>query len=462
MRKMSLGQVAAITGGALHGNPQIVVHGVSTDTRTLQSGDLFCAIVGERVDAHTLVGEALAGGAVAALVSRPVSAPCVVVPEDADLDPVIIALGRLARIQRDLHMGTTVVGVTGSSGKTTTKDLIGQVLAHHGSTFAPAGSPNNELGLPLTILKAPDSVAFVVAEMGMRGVGHIAYLCGIARPTIGVVTNVGLAHVAEVGSIEAIARAKAELVMALPATGFAILNNDDERVRAMRFDAQAHVVTYGTREGSDVRADNVSVSSDGTTVFDLVHGQSRHVIALPLPGRHNVSNALAAAAVGITVGMTLLSVAEALEQLQQRSKWRMQTYEAPHGVTLINDAYNANPDSMAAAIATIASLPRRRWAVLGGMHELGDFAEEEHRRMGQLCVASGIDCVVGVGPLAEAVVRGARGARTAVWFPDIDGAANYLAARIEPGDVVLFKASRAEGLERLADAVAESLGGASA
>lgn len=458
MRKMSLGQIAAVVGGSLQGNANIVIHGVSTDTRTLRSGDLFCAIVGQRVDAHDLVGEALAAGAVAALVSRPVAAPCVVVAPATDLDSVIIALGQLARIQRELHPGTTVVGVTGSSGKTTTKDLIGQVLARHVPTYAPAGSPNNELGVPLTILKAPEAATAIVAEMGMRGVGHIAYLCGIAKPTIGVVTNVGLAHVGEVGSLEAIARAKAELVGALPATGFAILNNDDDRVRAMRFDTSAHVITFGMREGSDVRAENVASNVDGTTMFDLVHGTSRHVISLPLLGVHNVSNALAAAAVGLAMGMSLLEISEALEKLELRSKWRMESYDAGRGITLVNDAYNANPDSMAAALSTLAAMPRRRWAVLGGMHELGSVSVDEHVRVGQLCGQLGIDHVVGVGQMAADIVKGAKGARHAVWFPTFEAATNYLAAKVEPGDIVLFKASRAEAFEGLADLVAQSLG----
>lgn len=458
MRKMSLGQVAAVVGGTLHGNPSIVVHGVSTDTRTLQSGDMFCAIVGERVDAHDLVGEALAAGAVAALVSQPVAAPCVVVRPSEDLDPVIIALGQLARIQRELRMSTTVIGVTGSSGKTSTKDIIGQVLARHGATYAPAGSPNNELGLPLTILKAAEGATFIVSEMGMRGVGHIAYLCGIARPNIGVVTNVGLAHIGEVGSIEAIARAKAELVTSLPATGFAILNNDDDAVRAMRFDTPAHVVTFGMREGSDVRAENVSVNADGTSMFDLVHGASRHVISLPLLGVHNVSNALAAAAVGLAVGMSLLEISEALEKVESKSRWRMEPFEAGRGITLINDAYNANPDSMAAALRTLSGFRRGRWAVLGGMHELGPESDEYHVQVGRLAAELGIDHVVGVGELAAPIVKGAKTARHAVWFPTFDGAANYLAAKVQSGDIVLFKASRAERFDELADLVAQLLG----
>ena len=212
MRSLTLGQVATAVGGTLFGNPATVVRGISTDTRHITPGDLFCAIVGERTDPHLLVDQAMAAGASAVLASRPVDAPCVVVEADDDLDAVIIALGRLAGLVRDLRHDLTVVGVTGSSGKTTTKDIIGQVLAYHQPTYAPAGSPNNELGLPLTLLKTPDRATAVIAEMGMRGVGHIAYLCAIARPTIGVVTNVGLAHVGEVGSLDAIARAKAELV----------------------------------------------------------------------------------------------------------------------------------------------------------------------------------------------------------------------------------------------------------
>jgi UDP-N-acetylmuramoyl-tripeptide--D-alanyl-D-alanine ligase len=273
-----------------------------------------------------------------------------------------------------------------------------------------------------------------------------------------VVTNVGLAHVGEVGSLDAIARAKAELVTALPDTGFAILNNDDDLVRAMRFDSAAHVITYGEREGSIVRAENVSNTVSGTSTFDLVHGSDRHVIHLPLMGRHNVSNALAAAAVGIAVGMDLRLIAEALERVVTKSKWRMQVSRLSHGVTLINDAYNANPDSMAAALRTLADFPATRWAVLGGMRELGDLATSQHRAIGELTVELGIDHVICVGESARDIAAGAKSGRHTLWLPDFAAACNYIVAKVAPDDVLLLKASRSEGLEQLAQMIAEQLG----
>jgi UDP-N-acetylmuramoyl-tripeptide--D-alanyl-D-alanine ligase len=392
------------------------------------------------------------------LGSREVSAPCIVAPTADHIDPVVVALGRLARLQREYRSQLTVVGITGSSGKTTTKDIIGQVLAYHEPTYAPVGSPNNELGLPLTLLKAPDAAQVIVAEMGMRGVGHIAYLCGIAQPTIGVVTNVGQAHIGELGSIDAIARAKTELVTALPATGFAILNNDDERVRAMRFETVAHVITYGLREGSDVRGESVSVNVDGSSTFDIVHGNDRHTIHLPLLGLHNVSNALAAAATGIAAGMTLRVIAEALERVTSKSKWRMETTLLSNGATVINDAYNANPESMAAALVTLSGFPGSRWAVLGGMRELGETEADQHERIGAICADLGIDHVVCVGELGEQFMPGAKAGKHAVWFPDYELATNYIVAKLTGNDTVLVKASRSEGLERLAHLLIDQVG----
>lgn len=458
---MTLGQICAIVGGSLRGNASIVVSGISTDTRSIVPGDLFCAIVGERVDPHELVHDAMRAGAVACLVSSAVDVPSVITAPALELDPVIIALGRIARIQREGRPNTNMIGITGSSGKTTTKDIIGQVLGSHGPTFAPSGSPNNELGLPLTILRAPETADYVVLEMGMRGLGHIAYLCGIAKPNVGVVTNVGKAHIGEVGSIEAIARAKAELIDAIPATGFAILNNDDDFVRAMRFDTQAHVVTYGLREGSDVRGENIDVNVDGTTTFDLVHGNNRHVIHLPMLGKHNVSNALAAAATGLCMGMSLMGIAEALEHVVVTSKWRMETYEAKNDIMLINDAYNANPESMSAALHTLAGFPRTRgsWAVLGKMHELGSESEAEHRKIGELVTELKIDHLVGIGDSVAPMIQAAQraGHPHALLFSRFEVAAEYISTKAQREEIILFKASRSEGLEELAQMVAARL-----
>ncbi|MEI6405244.1 MAG: UDP-N-acetylmuramoyl-tripeptide--D-alanyl-D-alanine ligase [Actinomycetes bacterium] len=462
MRSFTLQHVASITGGTLFGDADIVITGVSTDTRTIQHGDLFCAIVGERVDAHDLISEAYERGAVAVLVSRVVAGSGVVVPLSPGLDPVIVALGHIARVQRETMSGTTFIGVTGSSGKTSTKDLIGQVLARHGATHAPAGSPNNELGLPLTILQAPDDTQFMVLEMGMRGAGHIEYLCDIARPTIGVVTNVGKAHIGELGSLAAIRDAKAELVTSLPGDGIAILNCDDANVLSMCDMTDAQVLTFGFHADSDVRAVDHMQQLDGTSTFELDYKGERRTVVLPLVGKHSVSNALAGAATGLSLGMSVDDVVSALHSLTTVSKWRMEIRELKNGITVINDAYNANPDSMSAALSALQSMShsRRSWAVLGVMRELGDESHAEHLALGRSTRDFDVDNVVVVGADAQAIYTGAleAGQVKAVWLPDIQIAADYIVSEVTPTDIVLFKASRSAGLEQLVHIVQDRLG----
>jgi UDP-N-acetylmuramoyl-tripeptide--D-alanyl-D-alanine ligase len=371
----------------------------------------------------------------------------------------VAALGRLAaEVHRRLTAGGLVtLGITGSSGKTSTKDLLGQVLAAAGPTVSPPGSYNNDIGLPLTVLSADAGTRFLVLEMGARGRGHIARLCAVAPPRIGVVLNVGSAHLGEFGSADAIAEAKGELVEALPAEGTAVLNADDPRVIGMAPRTRARVLTTGLGAGADVRAEDVALDDAARARFTLAAAGERHPVQLQVVGAHQVANALSAAAAALAAGMPAGAVAAALSAAGPRSRWRMEVARRADGVTVVNDAYNANPESMRAALAALAGLPAtRRVAVLGGMAELGPGAEEEHRRLGRDAVAAGVDLVVAVGADAVGIADGARAAglpagEGTVHVPDRAAARTLLTERVRPGDAVLVKASRAYGLELLAE-----------
>lgn len=468
MFDLTLGQVCEIVGGKLIGDPSIRLSGISIDSRNLNPGDLFAAIIGERVDGHDFAQQAAEAGVTASLTSREVTGDQVVVPPSPDaLDPVIHALAKLSAHVRGLMNGVEVIGVTGSSGKTSTKDMIGQVLSHAGITHAPAGSLNNELGLPLTLLSAPIDAKYLVAEMGMRGLGHITHLCNLAKPTIGVVSNVGQAHIGEVGSIEAIAKAKSELVTAIPTTGFVILNADDERVVAMRTLTKATVLTFGLSESADVRAENLQLTASGSYNFDLVFEDERIPTSIPILGEHNVANALAAAAVGLAAGMKVKDIARALTTLEQMSKWRMEVKQLPGNVTIINDAYNANPESMTAALQTLTAIPARgqTFAILGKMHELGEDSDAIHVQIAKLAVELDVTHVVAVGDLAKSYSLTSLASTAAngesseskpqesVWLPDFDQACDYIVKQVNSGDILLFKASRAEHFEVLAEQI---------
>ena len=464
MHELTLAQVAEITGGEVFGDPNLTVSSVATDSRQISARWLFAAIKGERVDGHEYVQQALENGAVASLVTHAVDGPHVLIQNiDTGLDSVILALGKLAAYDRERFSDINVIGVTGSSGKTSTKDIIGQVIAHRGLTQSPVGSPNNELGLPMTILNSDPRTQNLVLEMGMRGLGHIDYLCQIAKPTIAVVTNVGQAHIGEVGSVDAIAQAKSEIVNGLNAKNWAILNHDDPNVLAMRTKTQAQVITYGLSSEADVRAENVELTSQGTYEFDVHFDGDQAHVKLPLLGEHNVSNALAAIAVAKICGMGISEAADALSKVKLVSQWRMEKTELPSGVILINDAYNANPESMSAALRTLAGIaaPGHSWAVLGPMGELGDFAIEQHDGIGRLAVRLDISHLVVVGEKAKAMYLGALQEGSwdgeSVWFPDFSSACDYIVERVKNPDVVLFKASRAGQFEKLAHLVEVAL-----
>ncbi|SFK61556.1 UDP-N-acetylmuramoyl-tripeptide--D-alanyl-D-alanine ligase [Geodermatophilus ruber] len=455
MIRLTLDEIAAAVDGRVAGTASGAVTGtVTLDSRTVAPGDLFVAVAGERVDGHDFLGAAAAAGAVAALATRADGAlPCVLV------DDPVAALGRLAAAvhRRLTDGGLQTLAITGSSGKTSTKDLLGQVLATAGPTVSPPGSYNNDIGLPLTVLDADEDTRFLVLEMGARGPGHIARLCRVAPPRVGVVLNVGSAHLGEFGSADGIAAAKGELVEALPADGTAVLNADDPRVLGMAPRTRARVVATGRAAGADVRAEAVALDEAGRAHFTLAAAGETHPVALQVVGEHQVANALSAAGAALAAGMAPAAVAAGLAAAGPRSRWRMEVTRRDDGVTVINDAYNANPESMRAGLAALAGLPaRRRIAVLGAMAELGAGAAEEHRRLGRDAVAAGVALVVAVGSdavgIAEgAAAAGAREGEGTVHVPDRAAARELLTEVLVPGDVVLVKASRSYGLEVLAE-----------
>jgi UDP-N-acetylmuramoyl-tripeptide--D-alanyl-D-alanine ligase len=461
---LTLGEIAAIVDGRLHdADPGALVTGpVDFDSRKVTAGGLFLALPGEHVDGHDYVSAAIGQGAVAAVVTRAVQGPSI---EVADGFAALAALaGAVAR--RLPH--ATVIAVTGSSGKTSTKDLLVQLLGRLGPTVAPPGSFNNELGHPYTVLLADTDTRFLVLEASARGIGHIAFLAGIAPPRIGVVLNVGSAHLGEFGSRAAIAAAKGELVEALPraaAGGVAVLNADDPLVLAMAARTAARVVTVGLAAGADVRADEVVFDDLGRAGFTMHAAGGCAAVRLRLVGAQHVGNALAASAVALECGMALADIADALGQAVLVSRWRMELTERADGVLVINDAYNANPESMRAALEALASVARprrsrggRSFAVLGPMAELGDQGPTEHAALGRLAARLGLSRVIAVGeqarPISHAAALEGSWTGAASVVPHARTAIAVLREELRPGDVVLVKASRSAGLERVALAIA--------
>ncbi|GGY92516.1 UDP-N-acetylmuramoyl-tripeptide--D-alanyl-D-alanine ligase [Streptomyces nitrosporeus] len=464
MIALSLAEIAEIVGGRPHDMPDrsLVVTGpVVIDSREVRQGSLFAAFAGERVDGHDYASRAVEAGATAVLAARPVGVPAIVV------DDVVAALGALARTVVE-RLGATVVALTGSAGKTSTKDLVAQLLQHKAPTVWTPGSLNNEIGLPLTALSATAETRHLVLEMGARGVGHIHYLATLTPPKIGLVLNVGSAHLGEFGSREAIARAKGELVEALPADGVAVLNADDPLVRAMSSRTSARVVLFGEATDADVRGENVRLTDDGRPAFALHTPTGCSDVTLRLYGEHHVSNALAAAAVAHELGMSVTEIAEALSGAGTLSRWRMEVTERPDGVTVVNDAYNANPESMKAALRALAAMGKasraeggRTWAVLGQMAELGDASLAEHDAVGRLAVRLNVSKLVAVGGQEASWLQlgayneGSWGEES-VHVSDAQAAVDLLRSELRPGDVVLVKASRSVGLEKVALALLEN------
>ena len=463
MIPMPLRDVAVLTSGSLHpsstAGDALVDGSVVTDSRAAGPGSLYVARVGEHADGHAYVGAARDRGAVAALTSRVVEdLPCVVV------DDVQTAFGRLARGVIDRATSLTVVAVTGSSGKTSTKDLLAHVLGPAGETVAPVNSLNGEIGVPLTVCRVTPTTRFLVAEMGARGVGHLAYLTTIAPPDVAIVLNVGVAHLGEFGSKQAVAQAKGELVEALHPDGLAVLNADDPEVAKMRSRTRARVVTVGTSVGADIRAVDVRLDALGRPTFTVEAPAGTAEVALRLSGVHHVGNALAVVAAALECGLDLDPVAQSLSAARSVSRWRMEVHERPDGVTVVNDAYNANPDSMHAALDALRAIghgageSRRTWAVLGEMLELGDLSRTEHEQVGRWAAELGTDRLVVVGAGAAAVADGADSvAETTTEVTRVantDEAYDLLQSQLSPGDVVLLKSSRDAGLRWLGDRLA--------
>lgn len=467
MLELTAAEIARVVGGRLlAGRPEMRVVGVSTDSRTLQPGRLFVPLKGERLDGHRFLEEALEEGAAGALAEEDG-------PGRAELLRALLerrelwsraflvgvpgstwdAFHRLAAGHR-ARFQIPVVAVTGSNGKTTTKELVAQILASRWRTLRSPGNFNNDVGLPLTLLDLGPEFEALVVEMGMRGRGEIERLCQLAQPTAGIVTNVGPVHLARLGSIEAIAAAKAELVEALPGDGIAVLNGEDPLVRAMASRTQARVITYGLREG-DVSAKDLELGRDGAR-FHLVwrggQGEAAVPVQLPLLGRHNVVNGLAAAACALAMGLELDQVREALLRVQA-PKLRLERVEI-QGRSVINDAYNASPASMAAALEVLAQVASgRKGAVLGDMLELGSVAQEEHLQLGRRAARAGLAYLVVVGEHSGHVGQGAREAGMAADAIHVasgwEDAAQLLESLSQAGDTVLVKASRGLGLERV-------------
>jgi UDP-N-acetylmuramoyl-tripeptide--D-alanyl-D-alanine ligase len=449
MIPLRLSEIAAVVDGSLHGEDVLVTGPAYVDSRTPVADGLFVAVVGERTDGHEH-----AAGSHAVLGSRATTAPTVVVA-----DPVV-ALGRLARHVVD-RLDATVLAMTGSQGKTGTKDYLAAVLRTltvGDTVVATTANNNNELGVPLTVLRAGVDTTHVVVEMGARGVGHIDYLCSIAPPSIAAVLNVGTAHVGEFGGREQIARAKGEIVESLPTDGAAVLNADDPLVAAMAPRTGAPVLTFG--ESGDVSWHSVKLDLLGRPDFVLAHGGVEVPVQLAQTGAHQVQNAAAAAAMALAAGFALADVAEALAAAATASRWRMEVSERSDGLVVINDSYNANPDSMAAALEALASIGgaggRRTVAVLGEMRELGAEHDAGHRSVGATAARLGIDVVVVVGEPAVGIAEGASGSACEVIVTaGREEASAWVRQNAGPEDVVLVKASRGVALEWVADQLLE-------
>ncbi|ROS77209.1 UDP-N-acetylmuramoyl-tripeptide--D-alanyl-D-alanine ligase [Cellulomonas sp. PhB143] len=470
MIELSAAEVAAATGGRLalgqhaptDGTGVTVSGSVVVDSRLVEEGSLFVAVPGERVDGHDFAASAVGRGASLVLAERELDVPCVVV------DDVAVALGLLAKdVLARLRAANDVrvVAVTGSVGKTTTKDLLGALVGPQGPTVVPVGSFNNEIGLPLTVLRADDATRFLVLEMGADRVGNLTYLTSIAPPDVAVVLVVGHAHLGVFGGIEAVARAKGELVSGLAAGGTAVLNADDVRVSAMRALAPGPVRTFGTIPSADVRAQDVVMDRGSHASFTLRaladDGSALSApVTLGLVGEHHVTNAVAAAAAALELGVAFDDVAARLSGTAAASPHRMHVVERPDGVTVIDDSYNANPDSMRAALkalAVMAGRDRRSVAVLGEMRELGETSRAAHEEIGRLAVRLNVKLLVAVGAGAGglhdgATQEGSWGDET-VAVADTDTALALLRDELRPGDVVLVKASNGAGLWKVGDAL---------
>ena len=464
---LSLQDIATAIDGRLAKVPDataIVSGAVETDSRRVQHGGVFFALPGEVTDGHLFVGQAFEAGAAVAVVEREldVAIPQIVVAS------CLMALSALAKEVLDRVRSACqangspihVVAVTGSNGKTTTKNMLRGIFEAEGATVAPRGSFNNEVGAPISILEVDYDTRFLVVEMGADSVGDVRKLVSISRPDVGIVLTVGMAHIGKFGDQDAIARAKSEMVTDLPESAIAVLNADDWRVAAMAEQTRARVQRFGLGAGADVRAEDLEATASGTH-FTLTAGGKSFPVTLRILGEHHVSNALAAITAARAVGVPVERSVAALERITLAERWRMQLMDGANGITIINDAYNASPESVVAALKTLAQLGRggrRSVAVLGAMAELGDFADEEHDRIGRLVVRLNIEKLIVVGHAARHIhnAAGLEGSwdGESVLVADVDDAYDVLRDELRDGDIVLVKSSNSAGLRMLGDRLA--------
>ena len=440
---LRLSEIAMWTRGTLQGK-DLMVRGVATDTRQPMPGTLFIALKGENFDGHDFVEKAKEAGAIALLVAKPVASdlPQVVVAD------TLLALGDLASHARAQNRAR-VVGITGSNGKTTVKTLVASILSLHGKTHVNAGNFNNEIGLPLSLLAMPEDTQYAVFEMGAGKPGDIDYLAAIARPEIGLVNNIGPAHLERMGSLEGIAETKGALYAALPAYGAAVINADETFATLFTSMNRAErVIRFGLDNPADVGAKIHKLGTESH--FELYTSAGNVDVVLPLPGRHNVANALAAASIALALDVPLATIKQGLETAQT-VKGRLVRHAMPGGWTLIDDSYNANPASTAAAIATLVQEPAEAWLVLGDMRELGSQARELHAQIGALAKKSGIAWLYTVGDLARAAT--AAFGEGAQHFADQESLTRALAAQVRSGVNVLVKGSRGSAMDRIVKGV---------
>jgi UDP-N-acetylmuramoyl-tripeptide--D-alanyl-D-alanine ligase len=459
---LTLADVAAAVDGSLENSDTaadtVVSGSVQTDSRLVGAGSIFFALRGETTDGHLFAEAAVTAGAALIIVERllPLAVPQIIVPDG------VVALGALATdVVARVHArgALRVIAVTGSNGKTTTKNLLRAVLEKHGPTVAPQGSYNNQVGAPLSMLGIDFDTRFLVVEAGAGGPGEVGRIAAMAKPDIAIVLKVGLAHAGVFRTLEATQAAKAELVTGLPDTAIAILNADDFRVAAMRSLTAARVVWFGLDEPADPRADDLAASAAGTS-FTLISDGERRTVTLKILGEHHVMNALAAIAATRELGIPLDAALESIESVTRAERWRMEVLHPGGGITVVNDAYNASPDSTAAALKTLAQLvgpSQRSVAVLGEMAELGDVADEEHDRIGRLVVRLNIQKLVVVGHGARHIhnAAGLEGSwdGESVLVATADEAYDLLRGELREGDVVLVKSSKSAGLRFLGDRV---------
>ncbi|MFM1844408.1 MAG: hypothetical protein RLZ78_488 [Actinomycetota bacterium] len=441
MITLTAGEIGLLLGGEIHCDKDLLVSKAPVfDSRKATPGCIFLALKGEVADGHDFAADAYRAGAMFSLTTRRIDGPCIVV------DDVLEALSILATFVRKRLTKLKVIGITGSQGKTSTKDLLTHMLSNVGPTVSPAGSFNNDLGLPITLLECDDETAYCVLEMGARHKGDIARLCSIAQPNIGVVLTVGTAHLGEFGSVEAIAETKSELIQTLQPEGIAVLGSYDKYTPAMSSLHSGRVINFGN--GCEVRAAEIEIR-EGRPHFDLVTPAGRDAVGMRLVGEHHIANALAAAAVGTALDLPIEIIASSLSTAENTSKWRMEVRDL-FGLLLINDSYNANPESMAAALRSLVLFAQERggesWAFLGKMHELGESSAQRHAAIGTLAQEIGIDHLVAIGAPEYGV---SQGQMITHHYASIDECLS-MTDHFSAGDVLLVKASRSEGFEILA------------